>query len=144
MHTESVPVLTPAGGRGAWSVSASEEGPPWRLILRADNGREWESEAEDLFAAFQEIRRSTDVEGIKVCVNGSRRDAHPSGMSRDMGGGRMLYVLPPRRGLPMLLGLFKRLKRRNMVYIFDPAPCDLVVSVDEQVRYFNDWVGSDG
>ncbi|WP_067885433.1 hypothetical protein [Actinomadura chibensis] len=142
MHTESIPVLTPDGNRSDWSVSASEKGPPWRLTLRADDGREWEAEADDLFAAFQEIRRTTDAEGIKLCVNGARRDAHPSGMSRDMGGGRMLYHLPSRRGARILLSLFKRPNPRNTLYIFDPAPCDSVVSVEEQVRYFSEWVGS--
>ncbi|URM99439.1 hypothetical protein LUW76_36825 [Actinomadura madurae] len=143
MHTESIPVLTPSGEQATWKVIASEEGPPWRLTLQDGNGREWSAEADDLFAAFQEIRRSTDGEGIKLCVNGARRDAHPSGMSRDMGGGRMLYVLPARRGLRVLLVLLRRRRFRSMVYIFDPAPCEAVVSVDEQVRYFKDWVGSD-
>ncbi|SNS25174.1 hypothetical protein [Actinomadura mexicana] len=143
MQSESIPVLTADGVRGTWTVSASEVGPPWLLTLRAEDGREWNSEADDLFSAFQEIRRHTDAEGIRLCVNGARRDAHPSGMSRDMGGGRMLYVLPPRRGLKMLLSLFKRPTRRNMIYIFDPTSCESVVPVGEQIRYFDDWVGSD-
>jgi hypothetical protein len=143
MQTESIPVLTPKGGHGRWTVSASEEGPPWRLQLRAEDGREWESEADDLFTALQNIRRCTDAEGIKLCVNGARRDAHPSGMSREVNGGRMLYILPPRRGPRILLSPFKRPTRRNMIYIFDPAPCESAVPVDEQIRYFNAWVGSD-
>src|SRR5262245_58352460 len=47
----------------------------------------------DLFAALQDVRRSLEHSGWIIAVQGSRVDAHPSGMVRDMLGGRRVCVL---------------------------------------------------
>ena len=89
----------------------------------------------DLFDAFCEIRRDLEGEGVRICVSGARIDAYPSGMAREMGGGQMVYLL--RR--PSMIGKLIRLpylRPRKLVYIFSPAPCHLVATVDEQEVLF--------
>jgi hypothetical protein len=103
------------------------------------NGRDWSARGPDLFEALCALRRQLEPLGIRICVSGARIDVYPSGMSRDMGGGQMAYLL----GKPGRLGRLLRfhvLRRGLLVDIFSPAPCDLVVSVAEQERYFQEWV----
>jgi hypothetical protein len=133
-----VPTRLADGSDTVWKIEATEE-PPWAMTLRAGDGRTWSAQADDMFAAFQEVRRATDAEGVKLCVNGARRDTYPSGMSRDMWGGLALYVLPAGKGLNKL---WSRLRRKDLVFIFDPAPCDVIGTVTEQEKYFKKWAGA--
>jgi hypothetical protein len=47
----------------------------------------------DLFEALGEVRRQLEAAGCLLAVQGSRLDAYPSGMARDMSGGEQVYVL---------------------------------------------------
>jgi hypothetical protein len=53
----------------------------------------WSAEGPDLFKALRELRRALDLLGIRLGVNGARRDAWASGMQCDMGEGRVVYLL---------------------------------------------------
>jgi hypothetical protein len=96
----------------------------------------------DLFDAFCEIRRDLEGDGVRICVSGARIDAYPSGMTRDMGGGQMVYLLRRRSVIGKLLRL-PYLRPNKRVYIFSPAPCHLVGTVDEQRSFFERWMNHD-
>jgi len=86
----------------------------------------------DLFEALASVRRRLEVSGWLIAVQGARRDTFPSGMVRDMGGARRVYVLEP--GRPVA--------REHLVDIFaDADPADLG-TVEEQERNYRDWLAS--
>lgn len=95
---------------------------PWRLRLECSGGG-YASEGVDLFESLTALRLQLESDGLMLCVNGARADVFPSGMSRQMAGGRKAYQLVGGR----------RPDRRDLVDIFDSACCDSVVSVDEQL-----------
>src|SRR4051794_34687740 len=82
----------------------------------------------DMFEALVEIRRKVESEGWLIAVQGSRRDAYPSGMARDMGGGERIYVL--RRGMPAKLD--------DLVDTLAAADPSQLATVEEQEQY---WEG---
>jgi hypothetical protein len=49
----------------------------------------------DMFEALVRLRRQLEPDGLMVAVQSSRRDAYPSGVARDMGGGMQVYILRP-------------------------------------------------
>jgi hypothetical protein len=80
----------------------------------------------DAFHALELFRRKIEPQGYRALCNGSRRDAYPSGMCRDMGRGFMLYPIPP-DGLPDLK-------------TFDPAAVELIGTVEEQLSNWKEWI----
>jgi hypothetical protein len=64
-----------------------------------------------------------------VAVQGSRRDAYPSSMARDMGGGMQVYILRP--GLPG--------RREDLVKTLDDASPGQIATVDEQQAFAEAW-----
>jgi hypothetical protein len=64
-----------------------------------------------------------------VAVQGARRDTYPSGMLRDMGGGRRVYV--------MWAGQLAR--QEDVARTLDDAPPDQIVTVDQQREYVEAW-----
>ncbi len=69
-----------------------------------------------------------EPDGLTVAVQGARRDAYPSGMTRDMGGGIMVYVLCPGQRT-----------RPDLVETFDDAPSDQIATVEEQRAFADAW-----
>ena len=72
------------------------------------------------------------VEGIRLCCNGARRDAWASGMQRDMGSGFTTY----------LLGETPKGDRPPAVATLDAAPVEMIVTVDEQRSWCRAWLAS--
>jgi hypothetical protein len=101
----------------------------YRLWLRSPAGGTWSAEAGDIFWCLVELRRQVEPDGMSLCCNGARRDAGVSGMLAEMGEGRRVYLLDG-------VGLSER---PPMVETLAPAPCDEVVSVDEQLAWLDDW-----
>jgi hypothetical protein len=83
----------------------------------------------DMFEALVRLRRQLEPDGLMVAVQGSRRDAYPSGMARDMGGGMQVYVMRP--------GL--RGRREDLVKTLDDAPPEQIATVDEQRAFAEAW-----
>ena len=77
----------------------------------------------DLFDSLTGLRDALEAEGLLICIEGARADVYPSGMSRQMGGGRRAYRHVSGR----------RPERADLVDIFDATCCGDVVSVDEQL-----------
>ena len=82
------------------------------------------------FMSLKHIREVMEKENILLIVNGSRKDVYPSGMSLV---GDKAYVLTI--GKPGLL--------KDLVNIFDePNEIGLIGTVEEQLKYHNEWVKS--
>jgi hypothetical protein len=64
----------------------------WLLTITSPDGKSWAAEGPDLFKALRALRRILDPLGIRLGVNGARRDAWASGMQCDMGEGRAVYL----------------------------------------------------
>ena len=86
----------------------------------------------DLFDAFNELRRELERLQARLLCAGARRDVFPSGMSRDMSGGRKAYIT--RIGRPSL--------REDLVDIFDEAAPESVGTVAEQSAFHERWADS--
>jgi hypothetical protein len=89
-------------------------------------------EAVDLFEALRALRIDLAKEGIIIACNGSRKNVYPSGMGRSMSAGRMSYV--------MRIGHATEVK--DLVDIFDPASREEVSSVEEQSKFYSEWIKS--
>jgi hypothetical protein len=76
----------------------------------------------DLFACLLALRGRLEARGLLLCCQGARRTVFLSGMTRQMGNGRLAYA--HRSG--------ERLSDADLVEIFAPADHEDVVSVAEQ------------
>jgi hypothetical protein len=121
MSSEKRPLtlVTPSGKSNA-TLEISLEAP-WLLKLVCDD-EVFEAQEFDVFESLIAIRRQLEPMNWVLCCAGARADVWPSGMSRDMGGGRRAYVHVAGR----------RPSFEDLVDIFDPADCGDVVSVDAQ------------
>jgi hypothetical protein len=104
-----------------------------KLSLRFD-GREITSSDEDYFSAMCSIRRVLEKEGGLLRCYGASLNVYPSPMSRDMGGGVKAYKL--RMGA--------HAKIADLVSIFETGPDVSSASVDEQERFYIEWLQSIG
>lgn len=112
-------VLGPGGTQTVDVTLATE--PPWRVRLDFPDGRVEQAEGPDLVEALQAVRRGLQGAGMLLCCQGCRPDVFPSGMSRQMGGGRRAYRHRP--GQPATMD--------DLVDIFDSADCADVVTVEQ-------------
>lgn len=87
---------------------------------------------DDYFNRPVELRLKVERQGHRLLCAGCRPEVWPSGMSRDMGGGRKAYVHC--RGYPT----------EHLVDIFDPAATEAVGTVQQQRDFIADWLESLG
>lgn len=80
-------------GEQQWTLTTGRQGRDWLLTLTGPDRRIWSAGGPDLFKALRELRCALDPLGIRLGVNGARRDAWASGMQCDMGEGRVVYLL---------------------------------------------------
>ena len=107
--------------------------PPWWLELTSEmTVQKTRFNGDDLFEALCNLRKYLEPKGLRVLCNGSRVDAFPSEMSRQMGGGRRLYIL--KMGQPA--------QEDSLVDMFDMACDGKVGTVAEQEEYFKRWLAS--
>ena len=105
------------------------------LVTRAGNYTcPYTATGPDMFEALVRLRRQLEPDGLRVAVQGSRRDTYPSGMARDMGGGAQVYVIRP--------GL--RARSEDLVETLDDAPLDQMATVAEQQAFFDAWQAEPG
>ncbi len=116
--------------RGVIEIERLKESWVLRLHLPGLDARVYEND--DQFEALKDLRRDLAGEGLAVLCAGARRDVFPSAMSREMSGGRKAYVC--RMG--------SRGSADDLVDIFDPAPSDLIGSVEEQAEFHAGWFRS--
>jgi hypothetical protein len=91
---ESREVLVESGAtEQRWPLTSSRRGRDWLLTLTSLDGQNWAAEGPDLFKTLRALRRILDPLGIRLGINGARRDAWASGMQCDIGEGRVVYLL---------------------------------------------------
>jgi hypothetical protein len=140
--TDVVPVrvIGAGGSEYTWQLSYEQFSAGCRITLAAaGDNQSWSALGQDLFEAFCALRVQLEALGVRICVNGARVDAYPSGMSRDMGGGQMLHVLRQRNRLERLLRMSAH-KTSGLVDIFGPALCEIIGSVEEQRTFYDSWL----
>lgn len=96
------------------------------------NLQEFIATGEDFFSAFAEIRHQLERLNIRVLCYGACRNVYPSGMLRDMANGLKAYKL----------SLGKKADRSDVVGIFDRGPEMDIGSVDDQRRFYDQWLNS--
>lgn len=89
---------------------------------------------EDLFDVLCQLRQRLEKEGFKLLCNAARKDAYPSRMAREMGGGRKIY----------LLHAGEQARREDLVDVFEPATFEQVATVLEQRAAYKSWLRSLG
>ena len=102
--------------------------------LDYESFREKEICDSDYFECLIVLRRALAEVGIKILVNGARCDTWPSGMSRSMAGGFIIYT--------MRLG--HKCSLKDLVKIFAPAAPEQIVTPEEQSAYHDRWLESLG
>jgi hypothetical protein len=125
-----VSVLSSAGEQ-QWSLDSSRRGRDWLLTLASPDGKSWAAEGPDLFEALRALRRVLDPLGIRLGVNGARRDAWASGMQRDMAEGRVVYLL-----------VEGQTGRPEQVSTLGPTSVSHVGTVDDQDQQHERWLQS--
>lgn len=89
-------------------------------------------EAEDLFECLAKLRLHLEKDGARILCNGARLDAFPSGMAREMSGGKKVYLL--RKGEPA--------SPKDLVNTFDEALLEKIGSVAAQRDHYLAWIKS--
>ncbi len=115
---EVIPVLVVIAGEYPAVIEATWSGAVHRI------------EGRDFLSCLQELRARLEAEDRLLCCQGARGDAGPSGMTRQMSNGRQMYVHPEGRDP----------SSDDLVDIFAPADCTLVVTVEEQKRRHFEWI----
>ncbi|MEM7225435.1 MAG: hypothetical protein AAF495_20835 [Pseudomonadota bacterium] len=106
--------------------------PDYRINVEIPDLLHQSFEANDVFECLIKLRRLIEPMGWRVLCNGARKDAYPSGMARDMGGGFGLYVL--------VLG--RHALTKHLISTFDPCAAHQVGTIEEQKAFFRRWVRS--
>lgn len=101
--------------------------PPWFIAFDSDLLPVVRYEGEDLFECMVGLRLALEGIGARILCAGARRDVYPSGMSRQMAGGRIAYKL--RIAEPAA----------DRVDIFDVVDGDSVGTIEEQREYYKTW-----
>jgi len=87
---------------------------------------------DDVFEALVALRLRLEQDGYLLLCNAARKDAYPSRMSREMGGGRKIYLL--KQGM--------QAHREDLVDVFAAATYDQVATVAEQRSTYEAWIRS--
>lgn len=118
-------------GEQEWPLTASRQGRDWLLTITSPEGRSWAAEGPDLFKALRALRRILDPLGIRLGVNGARRNAWASGMQCDMAEGRVVYLLVEGQA-----------GRPEQVRTLGHAPVSHVGTVGDQDQQHERWLHS--
>ena len=114
-------------------VSIYEEDDRIRFVLELGS-ETFSAVADDCFGAFCEIRKELEARDTYPRCLGATRNVFPSGMSRSMGAGVMAYRLT----------MGSQALRGDLVNIFDDANGSPSATVEEQERFFDEWITSLG
>lgn len=90
--------------------------------------------AEDLFECLRKARLDLEAIGAQIICQGARVDVYPSPMCRDMGFGRLAYV--------MKMG--EKATSDDLVHVMDSASPSDVGTVAAQDAYYRRWIQSIG
>ena len=115
----------------SWPLTASRRGRDWLITITSPDGTSWAGEGPDLFKALRALRRVLDPLGVRLGVNGARRDAWASGMQCDMGEGRVVHLLAEGQA-----------DRPEQVSTLGDTPVSHVGMVADQDQQYERWLRS--
>jgi hypothetical protein len=107
-------------------------GPPVELRVQRHHFGLMMFAGDDVFDALVAMRLRLEQDGYRLLCNAARKDAYPSRMSREMSGGRKVYLFKPGR----------QALREDLIDVFDPATYDEVGTVVEQRSNYEAWIRS--
>lgn len=113
-----------------WPLDVHREGREWLLTLTAPE-QSWVGSGPDVFEALRSLRRQLDEEDIRLGCAGARPNAWSSGMQRDMGVGRSVYLTE--------VGVSGRPPHAGTL---DPASLAETGTVAEQDEFHARWLAS--
>lgn len=117
------------GVPATWPLHVAEGTYPELVLRLIGPDQTWTATGLSVFAALMGLREQLDMEEIRVCCNGARRNAWSSGMQQDMGRGRFVYLLEENQS-----------GRPTEVHTLDAAPCDQIATVQEQKEWYAGWL----
>lgn len=88
--------------------------------------------AANVFEALVKLRLQLEGSDCLLLCNAARKDAYPSRMLLEMGGGRKSYLL--HQGKPA--------SKEDLIDLFEPATHEQVGTVAEQRRGYEEWLRS--
>lgn len=101
------------------------------LELKID-GQKISCKSENFFQALVELRKYLEEKHIQIISNGAASNVYPSPMSLSMGAGRLAYKL----------NFGNQAKTKDLVDIFDCDDNLKFVGIDEQLKFYQDWLKS--
>ena len=122
----TVSVVDPNGVMTEWDVDHSYSSGRHSVVLRTTD-REATSESWHVFDCLRQLREQLEPSGLRICVNGSRRDAYETGMAADMSEGFRVVLMTD------------SWERPPVVDTYGFASPDLVVTLAEQAAAFDEW-----
>lgn len=125
MTERQIRVVAPDMGHVTWQVEHTDQ-EPWQLELLTDTGATFGATGVDLFDCLKKIRIETDLLGVRLCCNGARRNARPSGYSSSLGAFAVYKLHRWRSALP-----------GDLVDVFEYAPPRKIATVSEQEKYWD-------
>ena len=102
------------------------------LIETTIDGKKINFKSESFFSALQSLRKVLENKNIQIVCNGAAKNVYPSPMQMSMGSGIKAYKLT----------MGQQAKNSDVVDIFD---CDEqldFVNMDEQSKYYTEWLKS--
>ncbi len=102
------------------------------LIETTIDSQKFSFKSENFFSALQALRKELETKNIQIVCNGAAKNIYPSPMQISMGSGRKAYKL----------SMGQQAKNLDVVDIFD---CDEeldFVNMDEQLKYYTEWLKS--
>lgn len=107
-------------------------GPPVELRVQGHHLGSMVFTGDDVFEALVAMRLRLEQDGYFLLCNAARKDTYPSRMSREMSGGRKVYLFKPGR----------QALREDLVDVFEAATYDQVGTVAEQRSNYEYWIRS--
>lgn len=126
-----VEILAPNGSVEPCRISF-EQAMPLELHTNSNHFGDMVISADDLFGALIKLRLALEKDGYLLLCNAARKDAYASRMSREMGGGRQVYLL--RNGY--------QAGSEDMVDSLGKATLSQVGTVSEQREWYSIWLRS--
>lgn len=102
------------------------------LLETTINNKKIICKGENFFFTLQDLRRHLERQKLQIICNGAARNVHPSPMQLSMGSGRKAYKLYMKH----------QAKNIDVVDIFDCDETLEFVSIEEQSRYYIEWLKS--
>ena len=115
-----------------YEEASHDEDEDMVLIETIIDGEKIYFKSENFFTALQALRKELEKKNIQIVCNGAAKNVYPSPMQMSMGSGRKAYKL----------SMGQQAKNSEMVDIFDCEEGLDFVNIEEQLKYYTEWLKS--